>query len=186
MTIEFVEKKVKELTRKHFYDNKEYYLSDVSFEIRILFLYEFLDKYYNNDRTEEEIKLNINYLYYHYLVINEYYSVRSEEENKDSLLYPYCRLYGNSKSVKENVMEYQNNKLNNIITSYDIWSSPYQDNGYSQEEQLLGTFSGKTFRDAVIRFKNSLDKKDSKLVDIEELSFFGCMLYDNQKDASGK
>ena len=67
---------------------------------------------------------------------------------------------------------------------FEIWSEGYITSGESGDATFHGKFKGETFKDAVIAWKNSLtDTYSIECVDIDNMRFWGCRLFDNEKDA---
>ncbi len=67
--------------------------------------------------------------------------------------------------------------------SYKIWSEGYAATGERAGAQCHGTFSALDFREAVSLWKKTLDVHSASLVDVETLTFWGCHLFDNEKEA---
>ena len=69
--------------------------------------------------------------------------------------------------------------------AFEVWTEGFQDMGQGiTHAKRHGTFSGETFKDAVIAFRNSLDDKHSiSCIDIDNMVFWGCSFFDNELDA---
>lgn len=67
---------------------------------------------------------------------------------------------------------------------FEVWTEGYATTGQSSDAMFHGKFKGKTFKDAVIAWKNTLtDKYSIQCVDVDRMNFWGCRFYDNEKDA---
>lgn len=67
---------------------------------------------------------------------------------------------------------------------FEVWTEGYTTNGGSCDAIFHGRFKGRTFKDAVIAWKNTLtDKHSIQCVDIDRMKFWGCRFYDNERDA---
>lgn len=65
---------------------------------------------------------------------------------------------------------------------FDIWCEGYRATGDGGPAHLMGTWSGVDFRDAVVRFMES-EPGLKRYFNEENLTFWGCMLFDNEADA---
>jgi hypothetical protein len=67
---------------------------------------------------------------------------------------------------------------------WNVWTEGYRVTGNRQSAVFHGRYSGVTFQDALMRFRDSLeDKKTQKLVNIRNGTFWGCRFFDNEADA---
>lgn len=73
---------------------------------------------------------------------------------------------------------------------FSIWSEGYRATGESGGATFHGTYEGDTFRDAVKAWAESLPReKDAagyvprELVDLDELTYWACRLFDNEAEA---
>lgn len=70
------------------------------------------------------------------------------------------------------------------MKTFEIWAEGYSATGEYSPATFLGRFEGDTFRDAVIAWKNTLkDEHSIRCVDVDNLSFWACRLFDNENDA---
>ena len=68
------------------------------------------------------------------------------------------------------------------VREYPIWSEGFACTGENGKAQYLGKFKGETFAAACEAWANSTD--DPNYFDKEQLTYWGCRLYDNKEDAS--
>ncbi len=66
---------------------------------------------------------------------------------------------------------------------FEVWSEGYVATGERSGAQFHGTFFVETFREAVEKWKATLDPDSATLVNLDELTFWGCRLFDNQEAA---
>jgi len=67
---------------------------------------------------------------------------------------------------------------------FEVWTEGYAATGESSGAIFHGKFKGETFKDAVIAFKNTLtDEYSINCVDLDNMRFWGCDFFDNEKDA---
>lgn len=66
---------------------------------------------------------------------------------------------------------------------WEIWMSGYSATGNYAQATCLGTFPGRTFKDAVWHYKQSLPQDERVLVDLDRMTCWGCKLYDNEANA---
>ncbi len=65
-----------------------------------------------------------------------------------------------------------------------LWSEGYAATGQHMGATLHGTFTAKSLQDAVQQFKDAMPEGHSKnCIDVENLSFWGCRFFDNEKEA---
>lgn len=65
---------------------------------------------------------------------------------------------------------------------YDIWAEGYACTGNSAGATLLGSACAETFQEACDKYA-AYDESFRKYYDSENLTFWGCKLYDNRHDA---
>lgn len=66
---------------------------------------------------------------------------------------------------------------------YNIWMEGYSCTGESAVARLIATHEGDSFRDACVSFSKNVDAKRLGIFDEENLSFWGCRLFENEKEA---
>lgn len=66
---------------------------------------------------------------------------------------------------------------------WEIWSEGYIVSGDSSEATYHGNYEGETFKEAVETWIKTLSPNSAPVVDLENLSFWGCRLFDNERDA---
>ena len=69
---------------------------------------------------------------------------------------------------------------------YEIWMEGYAATGESGTAQYVGSIKAKSFKDACIKFsktKEGIEKQWDEFFDSQELSHWGCRLFDNEMDA---
>ncbi len=69
---------------------------------------------------------------------------------------------------------------------FDVWIEGYRATGGAQGATFGGSFTGRTFRDAVIKWKSTLRLSDQKTVTIPKKGrpdMWGCRIYDNETQA---
>jgi len=71
-------------------------------------------------------------------------------------------------------------KAMNDVRIFEIWQEGYCVTGDRGPAAHLGNASGKDFRSACVDF---FKEKGNKDFDVDELSVWGCSLFDNEKDA---
>jgi len=71
-------------------------------------------------------------------------------------------------------------KAMNDVRIFEIWQEGYCVTGDGGPAAHLGNASGKDFRSACVDF---FKEKGNKDFDVDELSVWGCSLFDNEKDA---
>lgn len=70
------------------------------------------------------------------------------------------------------------------VQEFEVWSSGFSATGCSGRAMFHGKFKGTTFKDAVLAFKESVTDPYSKsCIHVESLTYWGCKLFDNGKDA---
>lgn len=70
------------------------------------------------------------------------------------------------------------------LKTYQVWSEGYCCTGESAGAKFHGEFEGETFRDAVIKWKETLkDEYSRSCVNVDRLTLWGCRLFDNEIDA---
>jgi hypothetical protein len=70
------------------------------------------------------------------------------------------------------------------VKEFDVWTEGYRATGEGSKAVFHGTFKGRSFREAVQAFKDTLkDEHSIRCVDVEELKFWGCRFFDNESDA---
>lgn len=67
--------------------------------------------------------------------------------------------------------------------SWSIWSEGYAATGESGSAACHGVFWAETFEGAVEKWMGTLDQHSKDCVDIINLTFWGCRLFDNLDDA---
>lgn len=66
----------------------------------------------------------------------------------------------------------------------ELWLEGYTATCEDVSAHYYGKFKGATLKEVVMNFKYSLtDLHSISCIDIEELTFWGCKFYDNEKDA---
>ena len=67
---------------------------------------------------------------------------------------------------------------------FQLWTEGYQATGSKACATYYGEFEAKTFRDAVIKFKATVESEQTReTIDTERLTFWGCKFFDNEEDA---
>ena len=67
---------------------------------------------------------------------------------------------------------------------YEVWTEGYRASGDSSQAIFHGKFKGKTFREAVVSWVNTLtDEYSIACVDLDNMNFWGCRFFDNGEDA---
>lgn len=70
------------------------------------------------------------------------------------------------------------------MKKYDIWIEGYRATGdISDASSVISGIKATSFREACILFSKTEKAKGYGVFDEEELSFWGCRLYDNETDA---
>ncbi len=70
-----------------------------------------------------------------------------------------------------------------IMPEHEIWSEGYAATGERAGAQYHGTFAAETFREAVTMWKSTIQPSSAAVVDLDELTFWGCRLFDNEVQA---
>ena len=68
------------------------------------------------------------------------------------------------------------------METFEIWCEGFRATGEGCPAHLMGVWPGKTFRRAVISFMES-EPGLKKYFNEEDLSSWGCKIFDNEKDA---
>ena len=66
---------------------------------------------------------------------------------------------------------------------FDIWSEGFADNGGSRGAIYFGSAEGKDFKDACRNFAK-INPNFNEYFNEEDMTWWGCSLYDNKVDAS--
>ena len=69
------------------------------------------------------------------------------------------------------------------MSTYEIWSEGYADNGGSRGAIHFGSAVGKDFKDACRNYAKE-NPEFNKYFDEERMTWWGCKLYDNKVEAS--
>ena len=69
---------------------------------------------------------------------------------------------------------------------FEIWSEGFVCSGGIGHAEFHGAFKGKTFKDAVISWKNYVTNDKSKYIDVDKLQYINNNLFDNETDARKK
>lgn len=72
-----------------------------------------------------------------------------------------------------------------MMKEFNIWMEGYQALGNNATASYLGTYSGKDFRDACIKWASSNSER-GQLYDRIRNTYWGCRLFDNEIDAKAK
>ena len=64
---------------------------------------------------------------------------------------------------------------------FNIWSEGYAATGQSSDAQCMGSFPGKTFKEAVKNWMKTIDS--ANLVDLNNMTYWGCKLYPDESSA---
>lgn len=67
------------------------------------------------------------------------------------------------------------------MKNYEIWSEGYAITGNRSDAQYHGIFSGETFEEACLAWAKTVSQPE--LYDVQNNSYWGCRLFDNEFDA---
>ncbi len=71
-----------------------------------------------------------------------------------------------------------------VTRSWEVWTEGFSATGEQQGAMFHGRYSGETFDDALVAFKDSIqDKRSKNLVNLRTRSYWGCGFFDNGSDA---
>jgi hypothetical protein len=73
-----------------------------------------------------------------------------------------------------------------MIKIYKIWMEGYAATGEKSTAQYVGSVKAKSFKEACIKFsktKEGIEKQWDEFFEPQNLSFWGCKLFDNEIDA---
>lgn len=70
------------------------------------------------------------------------------------------------------------------MKEFEVWAEGYVTTGQRSSAIYHGKWKGNTFKEAVINFANSLSKESKATINLDNLTFWGCRFFDNEKDAS--
>jgi hypothetical protein len=73
--------------------------------------------------------------------------------------------------------------MGTALPLYPIWSEGYAATGERAGAMYHGMFRGQTFKEAVEKWKATLDPGSAATVDVEKLTMWGCRLFDNPEQA---
>lgn len=128
------------------------------------------------------------------MVVKSIDVVKAKQELKScpKIVRDYVRSLENLYSINKSTLDKAITKLKEtrvektpVVSSHQVWSEGYLATGEQSGATFHGTFTGLTFRDAVIKFRDSLtDEYSRKCIDIEDLTFWGCRFFDNESDAT--
>jgi len=70
------------------------------------------------------------------------------------------------------------------LKTFDLWVEGYSTTGQSAPAQFLGTYEGKTFREAVLSWSFSgLSRNENQYFNANNLTYWGCEIFDSEKKA---
>ncbi len=70
------------------------------------------------------------------------------------------------------------------MSKFEVWTEGYRTTDEHSKAMNHGTFGGKTFKDAVRAFRDSLTDQESRdCIDLERMTFWGCSFFDNEVEA---
>ena len=77
--------------------------------------------------------------------------------------------------------EKKNNREDSELKKFEIWSEGYACTGQSDGAMLHGKIKANSFKEACIKFFTS--GEDKEYFDPDQMTYWGCKLFDNEKDA---
>ena len=72
------------------------------------------------------------------------------------------------------------------MKAYEIWMEGYAATQESETAQYVGSVEARSFKDACIKFsktEEAVEKQWEEFFDSENLSYWGCRLFDNEADS---
>jgi hypothetical protein len=66
---------------------------------------------------------------------------------------------------------------------FDVWLEGYRTTGEHAQASYLGRWSGRTFADACRAWAAEDPRERARFFDSDRLTFWGCRMFDNEKDA---
>jgi len=69
------------------------------------------------------------------------------------------------------------------IKTFQVWSEGYSTTGQYSDATFHGEFSGKTFREAVEKFKLTCSREAQRTIDLDRMTYWGSKFFNNEQDA---
>lgn len=70
-----------------------------------------------------------------------------------------------------------------VMNEYEIWCAGWIATGNREQASFIAKSWGIDFKDAVVRYVNTLPEDEQHLYNLDWMKVWGCQLHDNETDA---